>query len=245
MALDFGFIISKIGTAIGFGLNLSPGVLFYEIFTGKKTYKDLPELMFISGTLCNTLNLDYSLIIKDPNMQFSNYICTSMIIIYSGLYIWFFSEKNIPKFLLYIFIAYDLTFELIYGFWNVLEYHAGYTIAENFVGWATVFLGIINSAAPGQKIFTVISTGNYTLIPIVTTLFQFACSFCWFLYALVMKNDLYVKLKMIIPNALGVFLTAIQIAVFWIFYTKNKNKDFSDKDNENDNDVGIVSDKLE
>ena len=93
-----------------------------------------------------------------------------------------------------------------------------------------IFLGVINAGAPGQKIFTVIKTGNYTLIPIITTIFQCFCSSFWFIYGIVIE-----KYQIIIPNAIGILLTLFQIIVYFYFYGKNKDKNFNDDDDDNSN----------
>ena len=71
-------------------------------------------------------------------------------------------------------------------------------------------------AAPGEKMYTVCKTGNYKLIPIWSTIGAAACSGCWFIYGLVVK-DIYV----IIPNVLGVICSIIQLIVYSIFKRKN------------------------
>ena len=42
-------ITSILGTIISVGLNLTPSVLFYEFFTGKREFKSIPEMMFVSA----------------------------------------------------------------------------------------------------------------------------------------------------------------------------------------------------
>ena len=137
--------------------------------------------------------------------------------------------KQFKQFLLWIFIALNISAELNYGLSDVLVYHTqdfNKSLADNLVGWFNVFLGVINAGAPGQKILEVFKTGNYTLIPQITVLFQCACSTLWGIYGLTQGN-----LKIILPNLIGVALTAIQLFAYFSFYIKNKGK-FDKKDDD-------------
>ena len=61
-----------------------------------------------------------------------------------------------------------------------------------------MIINIIQYAAPGQSIFTVLKTGNYSLIPITTTIVGVMCSSCWLVFGIIMKNP-----NCIIPNSMG------------------------------------------
>ena len=119
------------------------------------------------------------------------------------------------KLLLYLIIAWDLSFEVLFIFGNILEYHFGNAFAKTFTGAFNIFIGTLNVITPGQNIIKVFKTGDFTLIPIVTIFFQCACSSLWFVYGLT-KPDIY----MIIPNLLGTVLTVIQISTYYYFYLK-------------------------
>ena len=227
-------IVGLIGTAIGIGLNLTPGVLFYELCKGKRKYTEIPEMMFVSSVLCTTLNLGYSIDIQAPTMLLSNIICTSLSVFYASLYLFYYSEKKINIFILYLFMALNITLEILYlstQFFIDLgidkEFKQG-SNADRIIGGLNMFITVINAAAPGQKILEVIKTGNIKLIPIVTTLFQCACSTFWFFYGLFM--DIYATY---IPNALGILLTGIQIGVYYFFYCKYGGVDLSENNDDN------------
>ena len=230
-------IVGGIGTAIGMGLNLTPGVLFYEIKKGKKTLNDIPEMMFISNTLCTVMNLGFSIDIQAPSMLLSNIICTSIAFFYASLYLFYYSEKKLNLFFLYFFMSFNITLEILYlstqffiDFEIDKEFHKD-SISGKITGGINMFLTVINAAAPGQKIVEVIKTGNIKLIPIVTTLFQFACSSCWFIYGLLI--NVYATY---IPNGLGILLSGIQIGVYYFFYCKNGGGDLSEKNNDSEKD---------
>ena len=204
------------GTVIAVGLNLSPGVLFYEYFRGERELDSMPYMMFIMGVFCGTTNLAYGFILRDINMIVNGTICDSIQVIYATLYLYFFTNKEISKFLLYSFIAWNLTFEVLYIFGDVIEYHTSQEVADNFTGIFNIFMTIFNAAAPGQKIIQVFRETNFTLIPIWTTVAQLLCSGLWGVYGLFIDN-----LKMIIPNLLGVLLCITQIVAY--VYTRIKS----------------------
>ena len=212
-------IIAGIGTVIGVFLNLSPVVLFYEIYKKKRVYTEIPEMMFVMGVFCGLLNTAYGILIRDTNIILSSAIGSILQIIYSTIYLYLLSKGKIFTWLLYLFIAYNLSLEVLYFFSNVLDYNISNAVAQEITGWLNVFIGVINAGAPGQKIMTVWKTCNYKLIPIVTTVCQFACSLTWAIYGL-FKLDL----KIIIPNVLGVLLTLGQIFVYLYAYNKMKGK---------------------
>ena len=207
------------GTILAVGLNLSPIVLFYQFFRKQKEFKDIPEMMFLVGVFCSLTNLGYGILVNDPGLYINSIICTIIQIIYATLYLYFYAEKNFSKFLLYLFISYDLSAEVLYLFADVFEHHMGYNNAENFTGIFNIVITVLNAGAPGQKIIEVWKTKNHTLIPIVTTIFQILCSANWALYGIFRGLE-----KIIIPNVLGVVLCAVQIFSYYFWYFKNGGK---------------------
>ena len=222
------------GTVIAVGLNLSPCILFYEFYRGQRPFASIPEIMFIIGVFCGTTNFAYGIILSDKMMIINGTICDSLQIIYAILYLYYYAKKDCMKWLLYSFIALNLTFEILYIFANVLEYHTSNQFADDFTGYFNTVMTIINAAAPGQNIVTVFKTKNFTLIPIWTTFAQLLCSGLWGVYGLFISN-----LKMILPNVIGSLLCIFQI--FAYFYArissggvppqpKEEEKDVEDED---------------
>jgi hypothetical protein len=126
-------------------------------------------------------------------------------------------------------MAYNLTLEIIYATTQAFLDFAGQKefekvpSAQRIIGGITIFLTVINAGAPGQKIFTVISTGNYNLIPIVTTIFQCFCSTFWGIYGIILWDY-----NVYIPNGLGIFLTGFQIIIYFINYSRFKDQQFDE-----------------
>jgi hypothetical protein len=229
--------IVLLGTILAIGLNLSPIVLFYEYFKGKRQFNTIPEMMFIMGVFCSTTNLAFGIVIEDKNIIISSAICTIIQVIYALTYLYFYANKQMSKWLLYAFISLNLTSEVLYIFADVIEYHKNNEFARDFTGWFNVGMTVLNAGAPGQKIFEVWKTGNFMLIPIFTTITQILCSGLWGCYGFT-KNEH----KIYIPNVIGVVLCGIQI--FSYFYAKNKGispnrqnneEDYENEENEDEN----------
>ena len=215
---DLASLISSIlGTIISVGLNLTPLILFYEYFKGKREFKNIPEMMFISGTFCCSTNLAYAILKGDTMLIISNSICDILQVLYATVYLFIFAEKKILQYLLYLIIAYDLTFEVIYIFADLLKFHTNREYALEITGYVNIGISVINAITPGQNIIKVFKTEDFTLLPIVTICFQCLCSSFWGFYGF-KDMDNYV----IIPNLLGVSLTLFQIIVYFYYRIKRK-----------------------
>lgn len=235
-------IVSAIGTMISIGLNLTPILLFYRFFKKTAGIETIPETMFITGIFCCATNLAYAIIIDDTILKISNGVCYGLQIMYGTTYIFIKNNKQIDKLLLYLIIAWDLSFEVLFIFGNILECHFGNYFAQTFTGIFNIIIGALNVITPGQNIIKVIKTGNFTLIPIVTIFFQCACSSLWFVYGLYLGD-----IMVIAPNLLGMVITAIQISVYYYFYIKNHgiapitNEDNKEENENENNDVTVQS----
>ena len=209
-------VVSSIGTMISIGLNLTPILLFYKFFKKKAGIETIPETMFITGVFCCATNLAYGILKDDKILKISNGVCYGLQILYGTMYIFITNHKRVDKLLLYLLIAWDLSFEVLFIFANVLEFHTSNEFALQFTGGFNIFIGTLNVITPGQNIIKVFKTGDFTLIPVVTIFFQCACSTLWFVYGLSDMDH-----NMIVPNLLGTVITSIQIATFYYFYCKN------------------------
>jgi solute carrier family 50 protein (sugar transporter) len=208
-------IVSAIGTMISIGLNLSPILLFYRYFKKTAGIETIPEMMFITGVFCCATNLAYGIIKDDKILKISNGVCYGLQILYGTIYIFIINKNQVLKLILYLLIAWDLSFEVLFIFGNILEYHFGNSFALRFTGIFNIVIGTLNVITPGQNIVKVFKTQNFTLIPIVTIIFQCTCSTLWFVYGL---TDM--DWNMIVPNLLGTVITTVQIGTYYFFYCK-------------------------
>ena len=142
-------IVPILGTILAVGLNLSPMVLFYEFFKGKRDLKSIPEMMFVVGVFCCTTNLAYGLLKEDKNLYINSSICEIIQILYATIYLFFYADKDFTKWFLYVFISFNLTLEILYIFYDVIAHHTSETFGEDFTRWFNVFMTVCNAGAPG------------------------------------------------------------------------------------------------
>jgi hypothetical protein len=69
----------------------------------------------------------------------------------------------------------------------------------------------------------VFKTGNYNLVPILSSMVGLVSSICWLMYSLT-KSDA-IDINIFIPNAMGIVLLIIQVVVWIHFYNKKKKSD--------------------
>jgi hypothetical protein len=200
---------------ISIGLNLSPILLFYRYFKKTAGIETIPEMMFITGVFCCATNLAYGIIKDDKILKISNGVCYGLQILYGTIYIFIINKNQVLKLILYLLIAWDLSFEVLFIFGNILEYHFGNSFALRFTGIFNIVIGTLNVITPGQNIVKVFKTQDFTLIPIVTIFFQCTCSTLWFVYGLTDMDPM-----MIVPNLIGTVITTIQMATYFFFYCK-------------------------
>ena len=103
---------------------------------------------------------------------------------------------------------------------GVISYLSYYVIYFKAVGIAANVFNVLMYAATGEKIYRVIKTKNYQLMPIFSIIGSFFSSLCWLIYAL-----LDFEINVLIPNALGLVLSVVQLIVYFWAYCKKRKKD--------------------
>lgn len=92
-------------------------------------------------------------------------------------------------------------------------------VPADIIGNIAFGFNILIYAAPGEKLWTVIKTGNYNLIPIYSTLAGIVSSVSWMIYGIYL-NDW----RIYVPNGLGIVFSIIQIIIYLIYKKKSKNQ---------------------
>ena len=213
--MDLPTIVSWIGTVIGIILNISPIVMFYSIIRGQKKIEIVPESMLIFNILCSSLWACYWYLQVDKFVPFfSSAFGLALSEIFALIYLFYLADKDWKKYILYAFLEINLVLEFNYGLLFVLGDYIT-------VGNIAVVVNIITYITPGQKIYQVIKTKNYNLIPISSTLSGSLCTLCWLIFVLLIWD-----IRTSIPNGLGLVFATINSGVWAYFYfTRDKEED--------------------
>ena len=220
MAKDIvGTIFGWAGTIIATYFYLAPVVPFMQVLTNKLNYKDSPGVLLIMSFMNCILWADYGLVKNDFMVYFANGIGGTITLVWITIYLIFLGKKSI-----YLALGYNCgliaVIVLIMIVFFILDY--------NITGYIAMIFNVLMYAAPGEKIYRVITTQDYKLIPIFSTIGGLACSLCWLMYG-IYQNDW----KLYVPNALGLLFAVLQVTVYLIYYLKNKDKN-QDFPGEND-----------
>lgn len=229
-----GEIFGWVGTVIAIYFFTAPIVLIIQLIRSKITYKDIPGLLLIFSLINCILWADYGLKSKLIQVYVCNISGSLITLVWSIIFIIYFSEKKISK----SFILITLYIVLLSAFSFIFYY----IISPKITGYAAMIFNVLMFASPGEKILTVIKTGNYNLIPIFSTLGGFLCSGCSIIYGIYL-----VDWNIIIPNSLGLLFAILQ-AIFYFIYKKKNNinkTDGEDYNNDHNNEDFINSNKTE
>ena len=214
-----GNIFGWVGTIIATYFYLAPAVPFMQVLTGKLNYKDSPGVLLIMSFMNCILWADYGLVKNDFMVYFANGIGGTITLVWITIYLIFLGKKSI-----YLALGYNCgliaVIVLIMIVFFILDY--------NITGYIAMIFNVLMYAAPGEKIYRVITTQDYKLIPIFSTIGGLAWSLCWLMYG-IYQNDW----KLYVPNALGLLFAVLQVTVYLIYYLKNKDKN-QDFPGEND-----------
>ena len=204
-------IASWSATILGFGLKASPIVLFYQIAVGNKKIEIVPEMLIIGNVLSAELWFSYWIRIGTKMAPLvSSSVSLVLGIIFSLIYLYYFSEKKCSKFFIYIL------FECL----AIISVYYTLSLAElKLVGFIANCVNILNFISPAQRIVRVCREKNYSLIPIVTTVLGCISSFGWLVFGL-MINDYNV----IIPNTISVLIALSNSLIWFYFYCTTKKK---------------------
>ena len=191
-------------------LNLSPIAAFIPVIKGKEKYTNIPILMLIFNLLNNICWGCYWCRLYRYSPMLCCIICSIIATIFFIIYLYFYTNKTITKFILYILILFFIEFVIIYISYYIVE-------SLKYYGIYLIIINIIMFIAPGQNLIRVIKEKNYKLIPIVSTIVGTICSGGWLLYGQLV-NDI----NCIIPNGLGLIFSILTTIIWMFFYFKTK-----------------------
>ena len=213
-------LVSWIGTIIGIILNISPAVLFWNIYQGKEKYTIVPESMLIFNILCPSLWACYWWLQVDKFVPFFSAVAgLGLSEIFSLVYLYYLSGKCLKKYLIFAFLEINLVLEFNFILLRVIGDYMT-------VGSIAVVVNIITYIAPGQNIIRVCKEKNYKLIPIASTLSGASCALSWLTFGILIKD-----IRTIIPNTLGLTFAGIN-SLIWAYFYCNRDKSKDDEEDE-------------
>ena len=204
-------IFGWVGTALSSYFFFAPIVPVINIIKGKLKIKDAPYILLFISLLNCLMYTDYGLLKNDFAVYLTNIIGGGFTLIWLTTVVIFLAKKEIVFTVLYIFA-------LIIGFIAVtLVFY--FFVPADVTGNIVMAIGILVFASPLEKLYRVIKTYEYQLIPIFSTLGAFCTSLCWTMYGIYQKDY-----KIYAPNVGGLALAITQIIIYLIYYFKSKNK---------------------
>ena len=202
-------IFGWVGTALAQIFYISPIVPYIRLIKGDIKLNEVPGILLLCSFLNCILWSDYGLLQDLFNVYFANGLGATISLIYIVMFLIYLAEKKILLSLVYILFLIACIVELYFIFYYLVDPFPTSILANVF--------NVLMYAAPGEKIYTVFKTGNYELIPIWSTIGGTICSTSWMFYG-IYKNEI----MLIIPNALGIVASIIQLVVYFIFRFKKK-----------------------
>lgn len=206
-----GQIFGWVGTALSIFFLFAPAVPFRKLMKEEITYKDSPGLLLVFSFLNCILWADYGLINNKAQMYVANGVGGVITIVWITIYLIYFCGK---RFILSFFA--NLGSMLIVSGITLLFF---FIVPVKITGYIVMVFNILMYAAPGEKMVRVFKTGNYNLIPIVSSFSGLACSACWFIYGFYIMDW-----NVLIPNGLGLLFAVLQIIVYIYFAKKEKSE---------------------
>jgi solute carrier family 50 protein (sugar transporter) len=200
----FAAILGWIGNCIAIVFFISPVFQFIELIQGKRKVEECPFIALMINILQNSSQVGKALRMNQLQSWVCNLIGGIFTVIWLSIWIIYYTKFTFLPTLFWYFIMLEMFLVIFYVFYTMIPQLAAQ--------WICMIINIGMCAGPCENLLTVVRTGNYTLIPIVTSILNLANSFCWFIYGLG-QNDFSIY----VPNIIGMALGAIQIA-FWAIY---------------------------
>ena len=208
------------GTGLATYFYLAPGIPFYRLVNEQVKVNEVPGILLICSLMNCILWADYGLLDDSFQVYFANALGGVITLAWITIYLIFLVNKSFKLALLLMILLLGAVGGISFVFYMI--------ISTKLTGLIAMVFNVLMYAAPGEKIFRVIKTRNYNLIPIFSTIGGFFCSLCWLMFG-IYKGDT----NLIIPNGLGLFFSILQVIVYCIYYCKKKKEedfDFDDDD---------------
>lgn len=196
--------IATVASTITMAQFLAPAAICLEIYHAKST-KGKVALPFAGGIILGCMMMIYANVLNDPTMIRVNYVGITLNTIYAIFYYLYSENKN------------ELLRPLSYGILLLVGVYAyakleNQELVEHRLGIFVTMSMFTFIASPLFDIRDIIRENNAEILPIPIISCGAVVSTLWLVYGITVLNYF-----MVIQNAIGLFLSFIQIMV-WIFY---------------------------
>lgn len=219
----FQVVAGYFGNGLALFFFFSPIVLFLDLFKGKITVDKIPQFMLFFNAMNCIMWTAYGLQIKEWQVWGCNGLGAVITTVWIILYIVYLLKLKplhyIPANLVATYLIFTV-FENLYWI----------NTSSEITGNVAMAFNILMYAAPGQNIIQVYKTGNYNLIPLVSSIIGLCCSTSWLIFGLYIS-----KMPIIIPNGLGVVFSIFTLISYFFFWRKNKDNPVFQKIIQNEN----------
>lgn len=201
-------IFGIIGGILATFFYTSPVVPCIKMIKKELSYKNYPGILLLCSVFSCILWFIYGIDQDELMVWVANGVGACITEIWILIYVYYFSLEVIWKGILYNVLVLGFFGGIFVLFYIVIDQ---IKVTSNV---AMVF-NILMYAAPGEKMYTVIKTNNYKILPVPISVCGIISSTCWEIYGIYLKDP-----AMIVPNALGIFFSTCQIFVFIYSYKK-------------------------
>jgi len=141
----FQIIVGWIGNALALFFFFSPAVAMLKLIKGEIEHTTIPYISLIANIMNCLLWFIFAWIKQDDQIYICNGIGGFTSVIYLSIFWFYFSERNVSRFVIFL----GLTYIALGGIWATFQI----LIHESeFTGYVAMVFNIIMFAAPGQKI---------------------------------------------------------------------------------------------
>lgn len=200
---------------------LAPGAIIYNLVKNNANINNVSGLSIIACYfncllwVSASINGQKSFETNDDlkYLIICNYTGWLLCLIWTIVYLYYFTEKKIFKFSVYLFTIIDLSAE---SFLFMRSQKINDSVPE-YINYIAAVFNIVMYFNPGLNIIHIIKTSNNKMIYLPGAILGAVNSLLWLLFGIFEK-----KWHVIIANAAGLIICLFLIALYYIFYKKRK-----------------------
>jgi len=224
-------ILGWAGLVICLFFYFSPCVPFRLLIKGQLKVHEVPGVQIMINELLTLTGTAIGIRMKLIQAWLANGLGCFFTLIYIIIWLYYYAEKKILKFIGYLFLFLNICLQVFYiwcwWFPNL-----------DILLWIGVVINTVMYLGPLENMRQVCKTGNYNLLPIVTIIVSLVNTFCWTCYGI---GTGY--LQTWLPNTLGLLFGIIEIILYFVYRKKcnghwvdpNKAQEDENKENEENN----------